>query len=325
MLLVRAKVPKGAAPCACWWSTSSDLVVDELVALHGAQRHIADDVLSSSAARPPNAVRHSHEFVRDALGNAQAALAKARELGLAVKPRRFHNIAEIRHRLQAHGSWIDFFALKTFWRVERPSRAYFSYPVDAPVVQAKNFRDILHFDRKALDSKDAAGGSFSRQSLAGVPVAAVVQRGLFRIKEKHSEAPKSPEEVEEDDYERPASEGRRRLNLAEEFREAIALAWERALAEVELVWAQKHPVELEGLERTAAESPERGRIHQLIGMGKDDGKDCEELPEADSLDETCVGESRRVAFSFFQREQIPVDDLPDELSITMLSEQILAR
>ncbi|CAE7448019.1 ANKRD50 [Symbiodinium sp. KB8] len=158
-----------------------------------------------------------------------------------------------------------------------------------------------------------------------VPVAAVVQRGLFRIKEKHSEAPKSPEEVEEDDYERPASEGRRRLNLAEEFREAIALAWERALAEVELVWAQKHPVELEGLERTAAESPERGRIHQLIGMGKDDGKDCEELPEADSLDETCVGESRRVAFSFFQREQIPVDDLPDELSITMLSEQILAR
>lgn len=147
-----------------------------------------------------------------------------------------------------------------------------------------------------------------------VPVAAVVQCGLFRIKdeapnlgmafysspllfpalkeERQSEVPKSPEEVEED-YERPASEGlsstrppsqsrRRRFNLAEEFREAIALAWERALAEVELVWAQKHPVELEGLER----------IHQLIGMGKDDGKDCEELPEADSLDETCVGESR---------------------------------
>eukprot|EP00439_Symbiodinium_sp_Y106_P065616 s528_g10.t1 len=128
-----------------------------------------------------------------------------------------------------------------------------------------------------------------------VPVAAVVQCGLFRIKdglgfswERQSEVPKSPEEVEED-YERPASEGlsstrppSQQCLSGQEFREAIALAWERALAEVELVWAQKHPVELEGLER----------IHQLIGMGKDDGKDCEELPEADSLDETCVGESR---------------------------------
>jgi len=136
-------------------------------------------------------------------------------------------------------------------------------------------------------------------------VVVVEQRGLFRIKdeppnlgmayysspllfptlkEEKSRGSKSRSGGDEDpDDGPPISEGmptrppsqprRKRFNLAEEFREAIALAWERALVEVEKAWAVG-PTETTALERIA----------KLIN--KDDDE------EAESFAETNVGDSQ---------------------------------
>lgn len=47
-------------------------------------------------SKPPNATARWHEFAKDAVGNALAAIEKAKELGVFLRPPRFSNFSELR-------------------------------------------------------------------------------------------------------------------------------------------------------------------------------------------------------------------------------------